>query len=299
MLVSKKTSEIHPGRRGSVLIEFALIALVLYLILAATIEFGRALFGAQILQQAADTAAREIARTPGLPVATATLQDVLYNNSDNTYSVARQTIFDEHLLQIKYSDIINPIGKEPLVTYFNGKPIVNQLLFPLMIMGTDSQGDAVLQYPGILPAANPVPNGPMFNVAVVSSYAGGSEGTITYVPVIQEILPASDPAYQDPTNPDNSPFSLTAKNVPVTQRGVVALRINYPFQAATLSATAANPAASSLPRTSTTSRSRPPRSGRMWRRHPGTRPRRRRRTRARTGWAFSLPSARTSARSAA
>ena len=51
-------------RRGSVLVEFALIALVLYLILAATLEFGRALFGAQVLQQAADIAAREISRTP-------------------------------------------------------------------------------------------------------------------------------------------------------------------------------------------------------------------------------------------
>ena len=50
------------GRRGSVLVEFALIALILYLILAATIEFGRALMAAQLLQQAADIAAREVVR---------------------------------------------------------------------------------------------------------------------------------------------------------------------------------------------------------------------------------------------
>ena len=56
------------GRRGSVLVEFALIAFVLYLILAATVEFGRALMAAQLLQQAADIAAREVARTPGLPL---------------------------------------------------------------------------------------------------------------------------------------------------------------------------------------------------------------------------------------
>lgn len=49
------------GRRGSVLVEFALIALILYLILAATIEFGRALMAAQLLQQAADIAVREVA----------------------------------------------------------------------------------------------------------------------------------------------------------------------------------------------------------------------------------------------
>ena len=55
------------GRCGSVLVEFALIALILYLILAATIEFGRALMAAQLLQQAADIAAREVRGRPDCP----------------------------------------------------------------------------------------------------------------------------------------------------------------------------------------------------------------------------------------
>jgi Flp pilus assembly protein TadG len=41
-----------------------LVALVVYLLLAAILTFGHALYVAQGLQQAADLAAREIARTP-------------------------------------------------------------------------------------------------------------------------------------------------------------------------------------------------------------------------------------------
>ena len=49
-------------RRGQILVEFALIALVLYLLLAAIIDFGRATYSAQGIQQAADVAARELSR---------------------------------------------------------------------------------------------------------------------------------------------------------------------------------------------------------------------------------------------
>ena len=45
-MLASKSALVGMRRRGSVLVEFALIALVLYLILAATLEFGRALFGA-------------------------------------------------------------------------------------------------------------------------------------------------------------------------------------------------------------------------------------------------------------
>src|SRR5258708_236996 len=104
-------------RRGSVLAEFAMIALVLYLILAATLEFGRALFGAQVLQQVADIAAREISRT-SLPPAQGTLNDVLYSG-DAAYRAVRQSIFDESLLKIPTSTIVTAIGPDaPLVTYF-------------------------------------------------------------------------------------------------------------------------------------------------------------------------------------
>ena len=47
----------------------AIVSLALYLLLAAILTFGQLLYGAQTLQSAADTAAREIARIP-LPPAT-------------------------------------------------------------------------------------------------------------------------------------------------------------------------------------------------------------------------------------
>src|SRR3954471_10138442 len=87
-------------RRGSVLVEFALIALVLYLILAATLEFGRALFGAQIVQQAADILARELSRTPLPPVAA--LQQV-FDDTTGQYDpngVVKSTIYDRSLLVV-------------------------------------------------------------------------------------------------------------------------------------------------------------------------------------------------------
>ena len=56
------------NRRGSVLVEFALIALLLYLILAATLEFGRALFGAQVLQQSTDVLRGRFREHRGCPL---------------------------------------------------------------------------------------------------------------------------------------------------------------------------------------------------------------------------------------
>ena len=51
-------------RRGQSLVEFAVVALVIYMLLAAILTFGHLLYVAQGLQQAADLAAREISRTP-------------------------------------------------------------------------------------------------------------------------------------------------------------------------------------------------------------------------------------------
>src|SRR5438105_8926548 len=91
--------ETKQKRRGSVLIEFALIALVLYLLLGSIIEFGRALHGAGTIQQAADVMARELSRTPMPPAIT--FQDAL-NRAD-----VRQRIFDDRLLVIDIDRNLN------------------------------------------------------------------------------------------------------------------------------------------------------------------------------------------------
>ena len=50
--------------RGAALVEFALVSLVLYLLLAGAIEFGRLMFDANALQDVARVAARELAVAP-------------------------------------------------------------------------------------------------------------------------------------------------------------------------------------------------------------------------------------------
>jgi hypothetical protein len=128
--------------------------------------------------------------------------------------------------------VVSPIPSNGL-DFFNDKPILNRLLAPLMIRDTDRN---LLHYPGALVADANMPSGFHVEIPIVS-YAGGTETIVKNARIVEEILPVPG---SDPTVPDNSPFSLTAQNVPVTQRGLVALRINYPFQAATMSATAPN-----------------------------------------------------------
>ena len=58
------------GQRGAALVEFALVSLVLYLLLAGMIEFGRLMFDANALQDVARVAARELALAPVRATAT-------------------------------------------------------------------------------------------------------------------------------------------------------------------------------------------------------------------------------------
>jgi hypothetical protein len=231
------------SRRGSVLVEFALIALILYLILAATVEFGRALMVAQLLQQAADIAAREVARTPGLPLvgtltdwsnpndSNAVFVDSVNGspaNPDSANAVVLQTIFDPQYLVV---DISNGLD------YFNDKPILNRLLAPLMIA---DYANGFLRYPGALVPDSNMPSGYTVQIPVVT-YSGGVEQIGAMLPVVQEILPDTSIAPTSSYSYNDSPFCIIAANVtPSSSRGIVALRINYPFQAASVSATAPN-----------------------------------------------------------
>src|SRR5947199_105510 len=50
--------------KGAALVEFTLVSLALYLLLAGTIEFGRLMFAANAVQDAARVAARELSVAP-------------------------------------------------------------------------------------------------------------------------------------------------------------------------------------------------------------------------------------------
>ena len=54
------------SNRGAALIEFALVSVVLYLMLAGAIEFGRLMFGANVLQDAARVALARVQANPRL-----------------------------------------------------------------------------------------------------------------------------------------------------------------------------------------------------------------------------------------
>jgi hypothetical protein len=213
------------------LVEFALVAIVIYLILAAILTFGHLLFSAQTLQQAADVAAREIAHTP-LP-ATANLMDVLYSSDPTTYgSVAsvRQSLFDPQYLQFDMSTL-SP--GQSILDVVKTWPVVNQMLYPAMIVQpievTLPTGQVVthlyLWYPGAVPCTDSTSaSRTVWCVARVDSrtitpatWVEDAPETIEWVPVIEEIQPGA--------------FSVAS-----TQHGLVALRVNYGYQSATMSA---------------------------------------------------------------
>ena len=205
------------ARRGQSLVEFAMVALVVYLLLAAILTFGHALYVAQGLQQAADLAAREIARTPlgandtfKAALANPLVQGAIYSED--------YLVFDLHTLdenQSFFQDIVPDW------------PLLNQQLATLMIVDNSIPGQRLLRYPGALLNSETSPTGFTVGIPLVTDRTETGVETIRWVPVIEEI--------ESPDNPD--PFQISSN-----QRGIVALRINYPFQSAAMSSFRANPA---------------------------------------------------------
>ncbi len=231
-------------RKGQSLVEFSLVALVLYFLFAGILSFGQLFYGAQSLQSAADTAAREIARLP-LPPTTSpfasssangiSLYDVLYNpayssaTAGSIYAQVRSQVFDQQYLMVNLNSV--PAGMQ-LADWVKTWPVINQVLYPLMIVnyvntsGNGQNQEAFLWYPGAVPGTDS--NGwPAFRIALVTGRQNGNGAeTIEWVPVIEESL-------QDSPSTGDSFFAF---NLQSQYRGLVALRINYPYQSATLSA---------------------------------------------------------------
>jgi len=202
----------HAQRNAQSLIEFAAISLALYILLAATIEMGRALFGAQVLQQAANVCGRELSKAPLPP--TATFADAL-NDPD-----VKKRIYDKRWLVI---DLDADVGAgQSLDDFFANKPLVNQQLRSLLIY-EEVGGKRLLRYPGALLVDGNQSTG--YTVAIPEVTSRGTSGveTISWVEVVEEVKAAAG----------DGPFSLTSAG---TFKGMVAVRINYPFQAATTSA---------------------------------------------------------------
>lgn len=207
------------SQRGGVLIEFALLSLVFYMLIALVVDLGRMIFSAQVLQDAARVAARELSLTP-LPAAMS-FDEAL---ADDT---VRAQVFDSALLVIDLDTVTDDLACTDFQACMDQLPLVNKMLRPLMIFEqVQIAGDTrrLLRFPGALLNDPTTPSRLAVGIPrVVEPRGENGVETIQWVPVLEQI--------------PNGSFSLVAPDPlnPPPQRGLVAVRLNYPFQAATLS----------------------------------------------------------------
>lgn len=233
---------------GAALVEFALVALVLYLLLAGVIDFGRMMFSSNAVQDAARLAARELAVAP---VGANVTFDYALGCDPATDTAClvdlRRRIFDPACLVV---DLDDPAVSADPDGFFAALPVVNRALRPLMI--TDPAQPNILRYPGALlsdgsgnACAAIGPNGAAgltgltVGIPLVEARDAAGVETIRWVPVVEEIRAADSAAC-----PSRGPFSLVYLSAlddcgalgadPLPDRGLAAVRVNYPFQAALL-----------------------------------------------------------------
>ena len=218
-------------RRGAVLVEFALVSLILYILLATLIEFGRAGYLVQEIQQVSRIAARELALEP-LP-ASLTFEQALSTDS------VIERIYDPTLLVIDVNAQVADIDGDGVLTavdvdaFFGGLPVVNRALRGLMqreqveVPGSGSLD--LIRYPGALlrdPSPPPGRSGLRVGIPEIVGRSDTGTETIVWRRVVEEVrVSPSEP----PSDPSQSPFSALSP-----EAGLVALRIHYPYQAAAL-----------------------------------------------------------------
>ncbi|MFN3240630.1 MAG: TadE/TadG family type IV pilus assembly protein [Planctomycetota bacterium] len=201
-------------QRGALMVEFAVISLLLYLLLAALLSFGTMIQAGQVAQDVARLAARELALTP-LP-ATSTFEQALAATDDR--------IFDPNQLVVDLDAVAN--SGQDLDEHFAAMPLVNRALRPVFVFDRVG-GLRLLRFPGALLRS---PSRTAFNAGltvgvpqVVARLDTGGE-RIRWLPVVEEIRP-------DAEDPASGPFSAVSGG---PDRGLVALRINIPSTASAL-----------------------------------------------------------------
>ena len=216
---------------GAVLVEFAIVALVLYLMIATVMTYGSALWVGQNLQQVVDVGAQEIARLP-LPVDAELGLSLERGSAAVEYAADRADfrgeIYDERHL------VITPLqlaGRRLLEYADEELPLINRLLISLLIWDPGYGDDGAWRYPGTI-----VRNTERDVDSVLVPIVDNSAGTIRWVAPVEEIQVDHD---DDDGTPAIGPFSLVQPppdDLPVNFiAGVVALRVNYPFQSAAMS----------------------------------------------------------------
>lgn len=218
------------------LVEFALITFAFYLLFAGTFEMGRMVFSGQILQNAARVGARELALIP-LP-ATYTFDKalgvnppyLLLSSPDQANADAvRASVYDITLLAVNVSSFADDASFQSFVATW---PPLNRMLLPLMIR-EEIGGATILRYPGALVdvtsfGSDPTGDTRIVMVPIVTQRGAEGAEVIEWHHVVEEIRAT-------PNDPTTGPFSMIP-SPPQTQQGLVALRINFPFQAASMTA---------------------------------------------------------------
>lgn len=223
----RRATRSHP-RRGQALIEFAFIAFISVILLGTFFAYALQLLNANILQQAADVAAMEIARLPMPPEMEFPSLDGDHRTSTNPDSTDvpnlfahfgfKQQIFDEQYLAVPFGDLPSVNANQHIIAeYFADKPLINRMLAPLMF--ADMQNN-VVRYPGAIVTNTDTGNVTVLVPIVTGRNASGVESGIEWRSVVEEIRPTTS----------------TSGSLPFSAGGTVNLRINYPFQAGHLTA---------------------------------------------------------------
>jgi Flp pilus assembly protein TadG len=204
--------------RGAVLVEFALVSLAFYLLIAGIVTFGSMIHTAQVAQDAARIAARDLALT-SLP-SNLTFEQALAT------TVVKDSIYNADLLVV---DLDNIPGGVSLDTYVASMPDVNRALRPAMIYDevvTSGGTRRLLRMPGALVTSATSPSGLSVAVPLVVSRDNDGIETIEWIPVLEEVR-------TNRTDPTTGSFSV-ASSSPI--QGLVAVRINIPSQSAAMGA---------------------------------------------------------------
>lgn len=240
-----------PRRTGQAMLELALLIPIIVIIIGGTISLGLFFFQANVLQQAVDVGAQEIARMPFPPDQELGLGRFdLCTGADYVCDNERfkEQIYDEKFLVI-------PDSQWGSGTPYNGDfqsfcaselPLLNRLMVPAMVRDNRL---GVTKYPGAMVniSTGADPNFP-FTVLIPlvqygaastqtddtkfpSSVRSASETIVRWVKPVEEILADHD---GDANTPSEGPFKLSYDSAPADdgnfQPGMVALRINYPAQ---------------------------------------------------------------------
>jgi hypothetical protein len=207
-------------RRGAVLVEFALVALAFYLLLAGIVTFGMIIHAAQVAQDAARVAARELALVP-LPADT-TFDEALADPA------VRARVYDPDLLVIDLDNIPNGLS---LDAYVATLPAVNRALRPAMIYDevfvSNTTKRRLLRVPGAIVRSSSAPSGLTVVVPRVAGRDASGHETIEWLGVVEEVRRVR-------SDPGSGPFSVAPADPLVVDRGLVAIRVNIPSQSSAM-----------------------------------------------------------------